>query len=152
MNAKKTPLETVNEQHGGKEKLVDKIVGLIGDTDGLKDRLQSASNKKLLRLLQISQTVKEKYGSPEKLAAHVANALGRAKDSDYVKKLEQYTPGKLLDLAQQLTKRAGATAGHAAKAVTETVAKTTAKAKATVDAAKKKAAPKAKKAPAKAEK
>src|SRR4029078_327505 len=44
MNAKKTPLMVVNDEHGGKTKLVDKIMGLIErdedeDKDSLKARL-----------------------------------------------------------------------------------------------------------------
>jgi len=105
MNAKKTPLAQVNEEHGGKVKLVDKVLGMIDggeDRDSLKARLTKASNKKLLRLLAISGAVKEKYGSAEKLASAVADKMGRAKDSDFVKRLGRYTPGKLLDMARSL--------------------------------------------------
>jgi hypothetical protein len=78
MNAKKTPLAQVNEDHGGKAKLVDKVLGLIDgdeDQDSLKARLTKASNKKLLRLLAISGTVKEKFGSADKLASAVADKI-----------------------------------------------------------------------------
>jgi hypothetical protein len=124
MNAKKTPLQQVNEEHGGKAKLVDKLVGLLesDDKDSLKQRLLSASNQKLLHLLQVSEKVKSKYGSPEKLTEAVAGALGRAKDSDYVKKLSGYSPAKLLDIAGSLARRAGT-------AAKDVQAKTTAKAK-----------------------
>jgi hypothetical protein len=127
MSAKKTPLQTVKEQ-GGKEKLVDKIVGLIEsggeEADELKKRLLAASNSKLLRLAQIGETLKQKYGgSRDKLAAEVASALGRAKDNDYVKRLGEYSPGRLLDLAQSLARRAGAAAGAAATATRAVAAK-----------------------------
>lgn len=106
MNVKKTPLAQVNEEHGGKAKLVDKVLGLLDggdeDQDSLKARLTKASNKKLLRLLAITGTVKEKWGSAEKLASSVAEKMGRAKDSDFVKRLGRYTPGKLLDMARSL--------------------------------------------------
>jgi hypothetical protein len=106
MNVKKTPLAQVNEEHGGKTKLVDKVLGLIDggdeDRDTLKARLTKASNKKLLRLLAISGAVKEKFGSAEKMAAAVADKMGRAKDSDFVRRLGQYTPGRLLDMARSL--------------------------------------------------
>ena len=106
MNAKKTPLAQVNEDHGGKMKLVDKVLGLLDggdeDHDSLKARLNKASNKKLLRLLAISGTVKEKWGSVEKLASSVAEKMGRAKDSDFVKRLGRYSPGKLLDMVRSL--------------------------------------------------
>ena len=111
MSANKTPLETVKEHHGGKDKLVDKILGVLdggGDDKGaLKERLLAASNQKLLRLAKISETMKAKYGSRDQLVHTVAGALGRAKDNDYVRRLGEYTPGRLLDMAQSLAKRAG---------------------------------------------
>src|SRR5688572_27564688 len=108
MNGKKTPLQVVNEDHGGKTKLVDKIVGLIDrgdeDKDSLKARLLKASNKKLLRLASVSSTIREKYGSTEKMVEAVAQKLNRAKDSDFVQRLAANTPGRLLDLVRSLSK------------------------------------------------
>src|SRR5207244_524218 len=145
MSGQKTPLQVVNEQHGGKEKLVDKLVGLIekGEegAEDIKERLRSVSNQKLLRLLEVAETVKEKYGSTEKLTQVVADALGRAKDADYVKRLSQYSPARLLDLARSLAKKARGKGSPAGEAKGAKVAKSAAKA-----APEKKAA--AKKAPA----
>ncbi len=163
MNAKKTPLQQVNEEHGGKAKLVDKLVGLLDhgddDKDSAKARLKSASNQKLLHLLEVSEKVRSKYGSPEKLTEAVAGALGRAKDSDYVKKLGEYSPARLLDMAQSLTRRAGKAAKGAGEKTSakakETVAKATKSAKgvaAKATTAAKGAAAKAKDAVAKARK
>ncbi|MSP16063.1 MAG: hypothetical protein EXR73_05525 [Myxococcales bacterium] len=110
----KSPLNIVKAEHGDKSKLVDKVMGLVErgeeETDALRSRLQTASNKQLLRLLGVAKTVKEQYGTSAKLAASVAAALGRTKDADYVRKLESYTPAKLLDMAQSLAKRARGTA------------------------------------------
>jgi hypothetical protein len=108
MNVKKTPLMVVNDEHGGKTKLVDKIMGLIErdedeDKDSLKARLMKASNKKLLRLASVSQTIREKYGSTEKLVEFVAGKLNRAKDSDFVTRLAVNTPARILDLARSLS-------------------------------------------------
>ena len=54
----KTPLLQVKEQHGGKEKLVDKLLGLLERGEESKDefrlRLLGASNAKLLRLFSVS--------------------------------------------------------------------------------------------------
>jgi hypothetical protein len=108
MSARKTPLQQVNEDHGGKSKLVEAILGLIetGEeaADDAKARLLKASNKKLLRLQAVATAIKDKYGSPEKLADAVAQKLGRAKDSDFVAKLGAYTPARLLDLARSLNR------------------------------------------------
>src|SRR5215813_15522203 len=88
MNAKKTPLQQVNEDHGGKTKLVDSILGLVDigdeDKDEAKARLLKASNKKLLRLQANSAAIQERYGSVEKLVHSVAEKLGRVKDADFV--------------------------------------------------------------------
>jgi hypothetical protein len=107
MNAKKTPLQVVNDEHGGKNKLVDKVVGLVEagdeDKDSLRTRLLKSSNKKLLRLAAVSQTIRDKYGSTEKLVDAVAQKLNRSKDSDFVRRLASFTPAKLLDLVRSLS-------------------------------------------------
>ena len=86
--------------------------GLLGNItssdeskDDLKARLLAASNKKLLRLLEVSGEIKSKFGSVEKAAEAVAKTLGRAKDADYVKKLKTYAPARLLDLYRAAEKR-----------------------------------------------
>lgn len=140
MSPSKTPMQKVNEDHGGKEKLVDRILGLIeraeeGESD-LKQRLLAVSNRKLLRLAETWQVVKDKYGSKDKLTEAVAQALGRAKDADYVRKLGEYTPGRLLDMARQLAAEGGEKIAAAAKPVKEKVEKAASKAKAKVKAAK----------------
>ena len=51
---KKAPLAQVNDQFGGKEKLVDKLMGMLDrgeeSKDELRTRLLAAANSKLLRL------------------------------------------------------------------------------------------------------
>jgi hypothetical protein len=112
MGAKKSPLARQKEEHGSKEKLVDKLVTLLGqiqkgseDKEDLKARLLAASNKKLLRLFQVGSEIREKYGSVEKLAEAAAGALGRAKDAPYVAKLKTLSPAKLLDALRTAEKR-----------------------------------------------
>jgi hypothetical protein len=105
MSTKKSPLARQKDEFGTKEKLVDRVMTLIGsiaksdgDKDELKAKLLAASNKKLLRLFEVGNEIKEKWGSVDKLADATAQALGRAKDAPYVSKLRAFTPGKLLDL------------------------------------------------------
>jgi hypothetical protein len=112
MASKKSPLTRTKEDHGTKEKLVDKLVGLLAqikktdeDKDELKARLLAASNKKLLRLLEVGSQIREKFGSVDKLAEAAAGALGRAKDAPYLAKLQALAPGKLLDLLHSAEKR-----------------------------------------------
>ena len=107
MSSNKTPLQQVKDQ-GGKEKLVDRIMGMIErgeeEADALRKRLLAVSNQKLLRLAQNADALKSRYGSRDKLAGSLADALGRAKDSGYVKKLGTYSPGRLVDMARRLVK------------------------------------------------
>ena len=114
MSTKKSPLGRMKDEHESKEKLVDKLVGLLGQIVGgdeskedVKGRLLAASNKKLLRLLTVGNEIKTSFGSIDKAAEAVAKTLGRAKDADYVKKLKTYTPSRLLDLYRTAEKRAG---------------------------------------------
>jgi hypothetical protein len=109
----KGPLARQQAEFGSKEKLVDRLVTLLSsitkggeEKDDLKARLLAASNKKLLRLVEVGGTIKEKFGSIEKLAEATATALGRAKDAPYVTKLKSLTPSKLLDLFRSAEKRA----------------------------------------------
>jgi hypothetical protein len=112
MATKKSPLARQKDEHESKEKLVDRVIALLGsitssdeDKDTLKARLLAASNKKLLRLHDVSNEIKSKYGSVEKLAEAVGAALGRAKDAPFVTKLKSYAPSRLLDLVRNAEKR-----------------------------------------------
>ena len=112
MAAKKSPLARMKDEHESKEKLVDRVMTVLGqigksveDKDELKARLLAASNKKLLKLFTVGSEVKSKYGSMEKLADAAAQALGRAKDAPYVAKLKGMTAARLLDLLRAATKR-----------------------------------------------
>jgi hypothetical protein len=108
----KAPLARQKEEHGSKEKLVDKLVTLLGqvaksdeDKDDLKARLLAASNKKLLRLFDAAAQVREKFGSLDKLADATAGLLGKAKDAPFVAKLKSLAPARLLDLHRTAEKR-----------------------------------------------
>jgi hypothetical protein len=143
---KKSPLSRVKDEFGGKDKLVDKIVGVLdaGDLskDDLRKKLLGVANGKLIRLHTVATRTKE-AGGHDKLAATIADKLKRGKDKDYVNKLGEYSNGRLLDMLT-VAERAQAAAVAAAKPVVKRVrtAKPTAKPAAK---AGKKAAPAAKK-------
>jgi hypothetical protein len=107
--SQKSPLATVNETFGAKDKLVDKLVGLLerGDEskDDLRRRLSTAANSKLLRLHQVATEVKEKYGSHDDLVANVAKALGRSKDKPFVERLAATADARLIDLIKATERR-----------------------------------------------
>jgi len=98
---KKTPLARVKDEFGGKDKLVDKIVGVLdsGDEsrDDLRKRLLGVSNTKLIRLHLVATKTKE-AGGHDKLVTATAEAQGRAKDKDYVAKLGGLSSARLLDM------------------------------------------------------
>ena len=116
---KKSPLSRVKDEFGGKDKLVDKIVGVLdaGDLskDDLRKKLLGVANGKLIRLHAVATRTKE-AGGHDKLAATIADKLKRGKDKDYVNKLGEYSNGRLLDMLT-VTERAQAAAVAAAKPV-----------------------------------
>jgi hypothetical protein len=98
---KKSPLERVKDEFGGKDKLVDKIVGVLdaGDLskDELRKKLLGVANGKLIRLHSVATRTKQ-AGGHDKLVAATAEKLRHGKDKDYVAKLDGYSDAKLLDL------------------------------------------------------
>jgi len=116
---KKSPLSRVKDEFGGKDKLVDKIVGILdaGDLskDDLRKKLLGVANGKLIRLHTVATRTKE-AGGHDKLAATTAEKLKRSKDKDYVNKLGEYSNGRLLDMLT-VAERAQAAAVAAAKPV-----------------------------------
>ena len=63
------------------------------------------SNRKLLRLAEVGKAIKDKYGSKDKLVAALSQALGKAKDKDYVARLKNYSSARLLDMARGADRR-----------------------------------------------
>ncbi len=113
MATTKSPLARQKDEHESKEKLVDRVISVLGsiaksdeEQDTLKARLLAASNKKLLRLHDVGAEIKSKYGSIEKLAEQLGTTLGRAKDAPFITKLKTFAPARLLDLAKTAEKRA----------------------------------------------
>jgi hypothetical protein len=146
---KKSPLSRVKDEFGGKDKLVDKIVGVLdaGDEskDDLRKRLLGVGNGKLIRLHLVATRTKE-AGGHDKLVTTTADKLKRGKDKDYVAKLGEFSNARLLDMLS-VAERALASAEKAAKpkaprSAAKPVAKPAAKA---APAAKKKSAGKSSK-------
>jgi hypothetical protein len=101
--APRHPKERVVARHGGKAELAKQLAESLArddeDTDVLAARLQKASNAQLLRLAHVSETVKQKFGDRGKLVAAISAAQHKAKDKDYLAKLDTYSLPHLLDLA-----------------------------------------------------
>lgn len=84
-----------------KEKLVDAVQKLsdeglwIDRVNGDKG-LMAVSNRKLLRLLEVLESVKA-AGGREKLVAALSQAAGRAKDPSYKVRFERWSTPRLWD-------------------------------------------------------
>src|SRR5262245_22591149 len=123
---KQSPLARVKDEFGGKDKLVDKIVGVLdaGDEskDELRKRLLGVSNTKLIRLFSVATKTKQ-AGGHDKLVTTTAEKLNRAKDKDYVAKLDEYSDARLLDVLASAENRSGASAASKADGAKPSVAK-----------------------------
>jgi hypothetical protein len=98
--------------HGTKEALAKSLAESIAredqDTSLIADRLKLASSAQLLRLHSVVTTVKEKYGSREKLIAAIGTAEKKSGDKDYLAMLDTLSLPNLLDLARSHERRARA--------------------------------------------
>jgi hypothetical protein len=103
---KKTPLQTVNDSFGSREKLVDQLASTADDPSSgasTKSTLMGLSNAKLLRLARIEETVRQRFGDKDKLIAHIVDVrkkAGHTADADYEAKLRTYSKGRLLDMTR----------------------------------------------------
>ncbi|HET9623486.1 MAG TPA: hypothetical protein VFP84_19070 [Kofleriaceae bacterium] len=105
------PKARVAAAHGSKADLAKSLASLVArggeDAGAVETKLKTASNAQLLRLSRAAQTVKDRFGSREKLIAAIGTASKKSKDKDYLAKLDSYSLPQLLDLAP---KRAAAAA------------------------------------------
>lgn len=101
-----TPLERVRDEHGSKEELVDKVIDAIeipADEDPLdvEERLETASNRKLLRLWDSYQLIQDRFGSKNGLIDKITTAEFPGGNPDYAEKLEEYSMPRLVGLARE---------------------------------------------------
>jgi hypothetical protein len=152
-----TPLSVVKERFESKDKLVAAVeklatkelwIGRVNDVKGLK----RASNKKLIRLHDLLEDAKKRFGNRDKLIQSIAELAQRPKDKDWLASLAGYPLPQLLDLHRSFDRAARSRPAVEKKPKKEKkpmVKKPSAKAQAPKAEAPKVEAPKA--APAKAE-
>ncbi len=104
--AKQSPLQRVRAEHGSKQELVDKVLEVYDpdeDEDPLdfEERIETASNKKLLRLWESHQTVQEQFGSRQGLVDKITTAKFPGGNPDYADEISEYTLPRLLGLARK---------------------------------------------------
>ena len=103
------PLAEVKKNFESRSKLAEQLAGMVDRQDGdsdqsVKARLMGLSNQRLLRLYAAEQKVRERFGSREKLVAHLVserNAAALTADDSFSQKLTGYSKARLLDLARQ---------------------------------------------------
>jgi len=108
--AASTPLAIVKEKFGEKAKLVEALEKLTGDALWVsrtnKDKgLAHVSNAKLLRLHATFTTVKEKFGTREKLIDAILDLEKRSKDTGLRQKLLEWPVPRLFDAYRSASKR-----------------------------------------------
>jgi len=120
----KTPLTTVKERFGSKDKLIEALkefttekfwVDRLSSDRGGSKGLKNVSNAKLLKLYDTFSQVKEQFGDRVKLIDALLEVQKRVADAGYRTRLEAYPVTRLLDLYQSAKKRVTAKAKKAAK-------------------------------------
>lgn len=106
---RKTPLQTVKDKFGDRDKLVGELVGMVDKMQGddsdqqVRSRLMGLSNKKLLRLYAVEQKVREKFGDKDKLVASIIDArkkAGLTADETYETKIRTFSKARLMDMTR----------------------------------------------------
>jgi hypothetical protein len=104
------PAAKLKAQHGSKDDLIKTLVEPLlkndEDKDALKSRLSRASNKQLLHLKRVVETVQSKFGSRDKLIDAIGKAEKKTKDQDFMATLETFSLPRLLDIAVSAERRA----------------------------------------------
>src|SRR5262245_58507026 len=110
--APRHPRARLLELHGSKASLAKSLAPVLArgdqDTGELEAQLKKASNQQLLHLAAVSETVKKKWGSRDKLIAAIGTAENKSKDKDYLAMLESLSLPNLVDLATSAERRARA--------------------------------------------
>jgi hypothetical protein len=88
--------------------LAESLARADEDTGVIAERLKTASNHQLLRLHNAVTTMKDKYGSRDKLIAAIGKATNKGTDKDYLAALDKLSLPNLLDLVKSHERRARA--------------------------------------------
>ena len=104
---KRSPLQIVQDEHGSKPQLAKKVFELLDHPEDederyeLEYRVQTMSNRKLLRLWNAHQVMEEQFGSKDELVDAIVDEKFSGGNDDYADKISSFTVPRLLDLARQ---------------------------------------------------
>lgn len=107
--SKMTPMQQVEKTFGTRGDLVDAIVQLTGDGSDGRSSLMGTTNKKLLRIHTVAQTVSDGYGGKSGLIDAISSlqfSSGKP-NAGWREKMEGKTVKFLFDHHRQLTTRQG---------------------------------------------
>lgn len=104
--ATQSPLQRVRDEHGSKEKLAEKVLGILDcpedeEKDLFEHRVSTMSNRKLLRLWDANQALTSKHGSRDALVDKIVKARFPGGNDDFMNKISGYSVPRLLDLGRQ---------------------------------------------------
>jgi len=106
--SKLSPAQIVKADFGSKKELAAKVMPLIErksdeTEESFKSRIETLSNKKLLKLFRVGTEISEEFKTKDALAEALYNRLakeGSKTDTDYLNKLKTFSMGKLLDMSK----------------------------------------------------
>lgn len=107
--SKRSPLEIVQEEHGSKAQLARNVLDRLDEPEDedealdLEHRVESMSNRKLLRLHNAQEVLEDEFGSRQQLIDEIVDQKFPAGNDEYAEKLESYSVTRLLDLARQVS-------------------------------------------------
>lgn len=105
-----TPLQKVKKNFENRAKLIDELAKMLDKQHGdasdadVKKRLKSLTNLRLLRLYDVEQRVRERFGSRDALVDAIVKArqeAGLTADDAFRTKLASYGKARLLDMTRQ---------------------------------------------------
>lgn len=100
---KLTPMQEVKERFGSKEELANQLIPLLErpedlDQDEFELSIRTASNRQLLRLHAVQETVKRRFGSKQSLVDAIVTQDFPKGNEPYRAKLLKLRSTRLLDL------------------------------------------------------
>lgn len=103
--AKQTPKQLVSAKFGDKSSLVSAIVSLTNGDDATRSALMGTTNKKLLRIHAVTDSVQKQYGGKSGLIDAIAKLqfVNGAANDGWREKVDGFTVKRLLDLHRQLS-------------------------------------------------
>ncbi|MBN1944074.1 MAG: hypothetical protein JW797_00305 [Bradymonadales bacterium] len=104
---KLTPVQVVRQRFGSKAELSKLLLPLVDRDDGMEEaeferRIKTASNRQLLRMYQVTQKIKRRFGSKEGLVDAIVRIKFPNGNADYRAKLLRQRQTRLLDLYRSL--------------------------------------------------